>query len=1152
MRDSHAACCTLLLLAASRLFAQSGTAEYSVIELPRQPLQTRDLYSFATDINDAGQIVGLIYSDFNNETAVLWDHGTLISVGGPAGSSDTRASDINELGQVVGYGFSGGTSRPFLWEGGTITLLDRLGASSEAYAINDAGQIVGGSSLIDPTNSFTAVMWSGGAVINLLDTSTSTARHINNRGQIIGSNENGPFLWENGVLSELPGLTSVSDINDRGQILAVSNGRPVIWTYGMMTPLALPPGEWQVATAAINELGHAVGTLLSTAPGAVSMAVLWRNEEVIILPRLAPHRPSVALDLNNRDEVVGWSGVDSTTFTTGFAQKASLWVPQAPPATTSFTGPTSVEPVTETAHPVPIDLGTLGGTYSTSTGINDDGVVVGSSTTAGREQHAFVWRPTTGMVDLGTLGDRSLPGWPLRTSRASAVNNAGQVVGASHMPRVGTTIQDQEGYRAFLWTPSAGMQRLGTLTLSGDYSHATAINDVGQVIGRSGGRAVSWPPTGGGVDLGTLGGRAVQPVAINNLGQVVGTSSLVAGSSAPPFPKHAFLWTASSGMADLGTLGGPSSAAAAMNDSGQVVGWAQTAGASFDVNWRAFLWTATSGMVDLGSLGGTHSVARDVNASGAVVGTSAVADGDPAFHAFVWRPTSGMVDLGTFGGTDSEAYAVSDAGQVVGRSLTPGNAAWHAFAWTAHDGMVDLVPLDGYTDSAAYALNNSGAVVGSSYDRASGTYRATMWVVPVAPPVDDWMLCAPEGGVCAFTGATEVRYGANGSYVYLTLTDGTACTNEVFGDPIYGTVKACAIRGTPPPSEWTVCATEGGACAFTGTMEVRYGVNGAFVYRTLSNGTACTNDVFGDPIYGSVKYCAMRIAPPPTDWTFCAAEGGVCAFTGVREVRYGANGVYVYQTLLDGTACTNSVFGDPVYGTPKQCDTRPAAPPPTNMSSILDNDDGLLAGTDVLNATFAIFGETARLTLELNGPVDLWDPALDPDTGFTQIFLHIDRASVQNTGFHEIGGDFVVSHEEPVQELRVNNSGHGFAYDSSPFFGISGNQYTLSFPVDWFGSISSGEVINWVVITTASQTPKDFNTVAIVGDPDRGRESTPGTGVRGFSPRTVHPCPLTVHLASARHGPDRRAVIHCRRSPPNGGPHGWATAKPPALRYRAR
>ena len=51
-----------------------------------------------------------------------------------------------------------------------------------------------------------------------------------------------------------------------------------------------------------------------------------------------------------------------------------------------------------------------------------------------------------------------------------------------------------------------------------------------------------------------------------------------------------------------------------------------------------------------------------------------------------------------------------------------------------------------------------------------------------------------------------------------------------------------------------------------------------------------------------------------SDWTFCANEGGLCAFTGTKEVQYGANGSYSYKTLTGGTACTNAVFGDPLPG----------------------------------------------------------------------------------------------------------------------------------------------------------------------------------------------------------------------------------------------
>ena len=72
------------------------------------------------------------------------------------------------------------------------------------------------------------------------------------------------------------------------------------------------------------------------------------------------------------------------------------------------------------AQPTPIDLGTLGGSFSFPSGLNNRGQVVGTSTTVGDNLstgHAFLWTETTGMVDLGTLGGA--------TSVAADVNNRG-------------------------------------------------------------------------------------------------------------------------------------------------------------------------------------------------------------------------------------------------------------------------------------------------------------------------------------------------------------------------------------------------------------------------------------------------------------------------------------------------------------------------------------------------------------------------------------------------------------------------------------------------------------------------------------------------------------------------------------------------------
>ena len=107
----------------------------------------------ANGINDAGQIIGWSHTSDGESHAVLWENGESAPKDlGTLGGSTSYAYAINETGQIVGGSDITGDLlyHAFLWENeGMLDLgtLEDVEGDSEAFGINDAGQIVGVSDI---------------------------------------------------------------------------------------------------------------------------------------------------------------------------------------------------------------------------------------------------------------------------------------------------------------------------------------------------------------------------------------------------------------------------------------------------------------------------------------------------------------------------------------------------------------------------------------------------------------------------------------------------------------------------------------------------------------------------------------------------------------------------------------------------------------------------------------------------------------------------------------------------------------------------------------------------------------------------------------------------------------------------------------------
>jgi probable HAF family extracellular repeat protein len=301
----------------------------------------------------------------------------------------------------------------------SITGLDFGGESIRDVAINNSGLIALTSHLLDDIQPNKVFLLDHGQMIELatLGGRWSHIADINNNGVLAGSSET---------------LTGLS--------YAVQYENGIIQDLGTIMPTG-------VGIAAINDSGISVGRTLG--PHHNRAVVANGPNDFAILGTLGGDYSS-ASDINNLGQITGIS----------FTGKEFLPVPTAGPFDEAF--------LYENGQM--IGIGGLGGLVSYGYAINDLSQIVGFSSLANDEQHAFVWDKVDGMRDLGTPGLQSF---------ATHINNRGTIVGLVEVT--------PGNLRAAIFDETSGYRLLQDLIPAnsgwGALGYATDINDLGRIVG---------------------------------------------------------------------------------------------------------------------------------------------------------------------------------------------------------------------------------------------------------------------------------------------------------------------------------------------------------------------------------------------------------------------------------------------------------------------------------------------------------------------------------------------------------------------------------------------------------------------------------------------------------------------------------------------
>jgi hypothetical protein len=148
-----------------------------------------------------------------------------------------------------------------------------------------------------------------------------------------------------------------------------------------------------------------------------------------------------------------------------------------------------------------------------------------------------------------------------------------------------------------------------------------------------------------------------------------------------------------------------------------------------------------------------------------------------------------------------------------------------------------------------------------------------------------------------------------------TTSAGTVTSTPTSTPPVSTPTSTPTSSIPMGPAGYTFCSNEYGTCSFNGTMSVAYGSGSSFHYLTLSNGTACGNAVFGDPSVGADKACFIKAVTtttlPPTPTSTPSSTYVVPPITPTSTPTPTSTGIFQIGTRVRTTARINvrSTYG---------------------------------------------------------------------------------------------------------------------------------------------------------------------------------------------------------------------------------------------------